>query len=85
MAPGVEAVAAARGGDPRILAATGGDDYELLAAVPPRLLPALREALAVPLTPVGRLEDGDPALVAVDRAGRIVPLARLGWEHGAEA
>ena len=85
VAPGVEAVAAARGGDPRILAATGGDDYELLAAVPPRLLPALREALAVPLTPVGRLEDGDPALVAVDRAGRIVPLARLGWEHGAEA
>ena len=85
VAPGVEAVAAARGGDPRILAATGGEDYELLAAVPPGLLAALRGELEVPLTPVGRLEEGDPEVVAVDGAGRIVPLARLGWEHGAEA
>jgi thiamine-monophosphate kinase len=85
LAPGVEAVATARGGDPRILAATGGDDYELLAAVPPERLGALRGELDVPLTPVGRLEAGEPELVAVDRDGRAVPLARLGWEHHAEA
>ena len=83
LAPGVEAVAAARGDDPRIFAATGGEDYELLVAVPPGLLRGLREELDVPLTPVGRLEEGHPGVVAVDGAGRIVPLARLGWEHHA--
>ena len=83
LAPGVEAVAAARGDDPRIFAATGGEDYELLVAVPPGLLRGLREELDVPLTPVGRLEEGDPGVTAVDGAGRIVPLARLGWEHHA--
>jgi thiamine-monophosphate kinase len=85
VAPGVEAVAAAHGDDPRILAATGGEDYELLAAVPPARLEALRGELDVPLTPVGRLEEGAPELVAVDRTGRSVPLARLGWEHGGDA
>jgi thiamine-monophosphate kinase len=85
LAPGVEAVAAARGDDPRILAATSGEDYELLAAVPPALLATLREELDIALTPVGRLEEGDPDVVAVDRGGRIVPLARLGWEHRAGA
>jgi thiamine-monophosphate kinase len=85
LAPGVEAVAAARGDDPRILAATGGEDYELLAAVPPGLLGTLRAELDLPLTPVGRLEKGDPEVVAVDRTGRTVPLPRRGWEHNAEA
>ena len=85
LAPGVEAVAAALGDDPRVLAATGGEDYELLAAVPPGLLETLREELDVPLTPVGRLEEGDPEVMAVDRAGRAVPLPRLGWEHHGEA
>jgi thiamine-monophosphate kinase len=81
LAPGVEAVAAARGDDPRTFAATGGEDYELLVAVPPGRLRGLREELDVPLTPVGRLEEGDPGVVAVDGAGRVVTLARLGWEH----
>jgi thiamine-monophosphate kinase len=84
LAPGVEAVAAARGDDPRILATTGGEDYELLAAVAPGLLETLRAELDLPLTPVGRLEEGDPELVVVDRTGRIVPLLRRGWEHNAE-
>ena len=54
-----------------------------LAAGPPGLLRGRRAELDVPLTPVGRLEEGDPEVVAVDGAGRIVPLARLGWEHHA--
>ena len=57
----------------------------MLAAVPPGLLETLRAELDVPLTPVGRLEEGDPEVVTVDRTGRTVPLPRQGWEHNAEA
>ncbi len=85
LAPGVDAVAAARGEDPRILGATGGEDYELLAAAPAGLIEALRPRLDVPLTAVGRLEEGDAEVVAIDGAGRSVPLPRLGWEHHGEA
>ena len=81
LADGVAQVAAAAGRDAALLGAGGGEDYELLAAVPPERLDALRSAAGVPLTPVGRLERGAPAAVAVDAAGREVPLAGLGWEH----
>jgi thiamine-monophosphate kinase len=81
LADGVAEVAAAAGRDAALLGAAGGEDYELLAAVPPERLDALRAAAGVPLTPVGRLEPGAPAIVAVDAGGREVPLAGLGWEH----
>ena len=53
-------------------AAAGGDDYELLVA-----LPAGVDA-PVPLTVVGRLTDGD-AVELVDAGGR--PRALRGWDH----
>jgi thiamine-monophosphate kinase len=81
LAEGVAEVAAAVGRDPRVLAATGGEDYELLAALPPGDLDAARAALDCPLTPVGRLEAGTPELRAVDRAGDAVDLGPAGWEH----
>ena len=34
-----------------------------------------------PLTPVGRLEEGPPGLVALDAAGAAVELEAGGWEH----
>jgi thiamine-monophosphate kinase len=82
LADGVAAVAAASGRDPDLLAATGGEDYELIAAVPPAALDRLRAALDLPLTPVGRLRAGPPA-VRLQRAGREIAAPRLGWEHGA--
>lgn len=80
IASGVGAIAAAAGITPDVLAATGGDDYELIASMPADALPRLRAALGVALTPVGRVLAGDPALDAL-RAGRPVALQRLGWEH----
>lgn len=81
IAPGAAAIARADGWEPEVLAATGGEDYELLAAVPPEALPGLRAALApLPLTAVGRLEEGEPGAVVL-RDGAPVALQRLGWEH----
>ncbi|MDX6556854.1 MAG: thiamine-monophosphate kinase [Miltoncostaeaceae bacterium] len=81
LAPGVAEVARRAGQEPDVLAATGGDDYELLAAIAPEDLDRLRDAAGLPLTPVGRLEAG--VGLRAERAGVRVPLARLGWEHGA--
>jgi thiamine monophosphate kinase len=53
-------------------AAAGGEDYELLAAVPEGAEPA------VPVTPVGRLT-GDGEVVLVDAEGR--PRMLRGWDH----
>ena len=53
-------------------AATGGEDYELLAAIPPGT-----EA-PVPVTIVGRLTEGGDVVI-VDAAG--VPQQLRGWDH----
>jgi thiamine-monophosphate kinase len=53
-------------------AATGGEDYELLAALPPGVDPP------VPMTVVGRLTDG-PDVVLLDAAG--APRTLRGWDH----
>jgi len=58
VAPGVPEVAAAAGVEPAALAAAGGEDYELLAALPPAAVDACREGLDVALTVIGRLEEG---------------------------
>jgi thiamine-monophosphate kinase len=58
VAPGVEQVAAARGSEPRVLAALAGEDYELLAALPPARLDAAVAAAGIGLTVVGEVVDG---------------------------
>jgi len=65
-------------------AATAGEDYELLVAVPPRAarrLPALARRLPCPLTPIGRIVSGPPAVRVLDAAGRAVRLRRGGFDH----
>lgn len=81
VAPGVGPVAAALGRDARILAITGGEDYELLVAVPPDRVEALRALLDLPLTPVGQLEEGPPGLEVRGATGEPVELVSPGWEH----
>jgi thiamine-monophosphate kinase len=60
--PGVDAVAAGAGSDPLELAASGGEDYELLAALPQERLAEAAEAVAqregVALTRIGAVADG---------------------------
>ncbi len=76
--PGVDRVAAAAGCEADILAATGGEDYQLLAALPPA---AALTAAAAAETVIGQVSAGRPGVSAY-RAGRDVTPARLGWEHG---
>jgi thiamine-monophosphate kinase len=64
IAPGVAAIAAAADRDPLELAASGGEDYELFAALPPDAVAAARQALAAlgtPLTVIGQVESAGTA------------------------
>ncbi len=82
LAAGVEAVARAAGRDPLELAATAGDDYELLLCAPPERSEELEAAAAsadVPLTWLGQTRAGSGA-VFTDAGG--APVAGLaGYEH----
>jgi thiamine-monophosphate kinase len=82
LAPGVDEVARAAGRDPLELAATGGDDYELLVTVPPnRRVEAERavEAGDTSLSWVGDVVEGS-GLVLLGPDGRPVEGLK-GWEH----
>ena len=72
VAAGVEAVTAS----PAELAATGGDDYELLFTCPPERADAMHPAV-IPAW-IGEVREGS-GLELVDAAGRVVALA--GFEH----
>ena len=73
----------ARGIDPVIAAVTGGDDYELLLAVPPRGRGALRSlrrhVVDPPLTKIGVFTK-DPHEMVMVRSGNEVALPE-GFEH----
>ncbi len=63
------------------LALHGGEDYELLFAVPRRFasrIPATRHG--VRLTPIGEITR-EKKLVVVDANGRAAPLVPRGWDH----
>lgn len=68
----------------RLFAATGGDDYALLAACPPELDPAvtLSSLSGATIACIGTLADAGPLLSLVDGGGRPVSLPEhLGHEH----
>jgi thiamine-monophosphate kinase len=72
--------------DPALLPVvlTGGDDYELLFAAPPGAAGALRDAAlraGVPVTRIGRMMVGQPAVAVLGPDGRPLALARGGWSH----
>jgi thiamine-monophosphate kinase len=78
LAAGVEEVAASEGRDPRELAATGGEDYELLVCVPPARREGAENAASdagVPLTWLGEVTAGS----SVNFAGADGELR--GFEH----
>jgi thiamine-monophosphate kinase len=81
------AFVADRGDDRRArqFAATGGDDYALLAALPPDLDPV---SLSLPKAPtlacIGRLVAGS-GLKLHDRNGDVPLPERMGYEHRASA
>jgi thiamine-monophosphate kinase len=82
LAPGVETVARAADRDPLVLAATAGDDYELLVTVPPERHADIEEAArsaGVPFTWLGEVAAGSGA-VFLAAGGEVVEGLR-GYEH----
>jgi thiamine-monophosphate kinase len=66
------------GRDPEILAATGGEDYELLISVPEPVLEALVESAGVPVTTIGEVTNGAGVVFL---RGREAVEGLSGWDH----
>lgn len=65
-------------------AATAGEDYELLVALPPAREPALarlRPHLGCRITCIGRVVAGRPGVRVLDPAGHVVRLSPRGFDH----
>ena len=63
--------------------ASGGDDYEILFAVPPDRLELLRSgapAVPVQITEIGRLEAGG-GVTLLDASGRAIHFGSSGYDH----
>jgi thiamine-monophosphate kinase len=78
--------APARAAGPEWLATclTGGDDYELLLAVPPAHEAALvraAQAAGMAVTRIGDFRPGPPGVMVRDETGQQIPLDRGGWSH----
>jgi thiamine-monophosphate kinase len=75
LAKGLAEVAAAAGRDPLELAASGGEDYELLAAIPPdRLSEAatrIGQAAETSLTPIGEVGGGEGVEIRLPGGGTL--------------
>ncbi len=73
----------ARGGDSLALALHGGEDYQLLLAVPPENLEALRDLAVVwtlPLSVVGEFSEGAPG-VSIRTEKGLEPLEPAAFDH----
>lgn len=74
----------ARAADRLALCLTGGDDYELLLAVPPAREAALQDAARVArmqVTRIGCFLAGEPVVTVLDREGDVMNFAAGGWSH----
>ena len=63
---------------------TGGDDYELLFAVPPARDAGLMEvarAVGIPVTRIGTFLAGEPRVTVMGTDGAAMGLSRGGWSH----
>lgn len=67
------------GYEPEIVAATGGEDYELLISAPQPVVEGMAESVGVPLSTVGEVTDGAEGVVFV-RGGEVVG-GLSGWDH----
>ena len=78
LASGVAEVAAAAGRDPLELALSGGEDYELLAALPPQWvtegLARIGEAKEAKLTPIGEVRAGEGVEIRLPGGGTAAPM-----------
>ncbi len=66
---------------------TGGEDYEVLAAVAPERAEDFErsaQAAGVTVTPIGAIEDAAAGVRVIDGAGKSLKFATTGWDHFAE-
>jgi len=86
VAAGLVDLAAMTGADPLDLVLHGGEDYELLAAIPSEAVDEARRALverfSTRLTTIGEVTKGS-GLIAI-RDGSESPLEPKGWDHFAQ-
>lgn len=70
--------------EPRDLALGGGEDYELVAALPPAAVEQaahnVKERFGTPLTDIGEIREGS-GIGGVERAGTERTLDARGWDH----
>jgi thiamine-monophosphate kinase len=82
LAKGIAEVAAAASKEPLQLAASGGEDYELLAALPPNRLEEasqrMAEAAETTLTAIGRVSEGEGVEIRLPGGGL---LEARGYDH----
>ncbi|MDQ3793272.1 MAG: AIR synthase-related protein, partial [Actinomycetota bacterium] len=69
---------ASLGREPEVVAATGGEDYELLISAPEPVIEALAGDARVPVTTVGEVTDGSGVVFV--RGGEAVE-GLSGWDH----
>ncbi len=81
LAEGVEAVAAAAGRDPLELAASGGDDYELLVTAAEERREALERAAGLGLTWLGRVGSAPAGQLVLRRPDGSEAVGLRGFEH----
>lgn len=71
--------------DPRSLALSGGEDYELLVSAPPGVLgprvEEFRQRFDLSLTRVGQLIRGEGVFLSGSHPGELVPIGRRGYDH----
>ena len=63
---------------------TGGEDYEVLAAIAPHEVEKFEAAAAAagtPVTRIGSIVDGGQGLRVHDGSGRAMAFTRTGWDH----
>jgi thiamine-monophosphate kinase len=84
LSPAARAVVAGSGRDMLRRCLTGGDDYELLLAVPDAGEPALRAAAraeGVAVTRIGRFVAGAPRVAVLGGDGAGWDIGEGGWSH----
>jgi thiamine-monophosphate kinase len=84
VAQGLSDLAAVLPVNPRELALAGGEDYELLATLPPAAVDEagrkLKERFGTPLTDIGEVRESS-GIAGIDADGGERPLEPQGWDH----
>jgi thiamine-monophosphate kinase len=66
----------------RVLALSGGEDYELLFTGPAAAVNRVQTELKCPVTVIGEITAGEPCKIElVDASGKAVRITKTGWQH----